>query len=115
MDIKQEDFNKLKQLDRIEYRQKEERINSEHDESFGWIFLKFNLFIMLFGIFIILALVVSSEIQLAKDISFLFLKIIIFLSICMILGSMVDFRFLLISIKNLKELKESYFKIEVKK
>lgn len=116
MDIKQEDFDKLKQLDRIEYRQKEDKINSQHDGSFGGVFLKFNIFMMVFGIFIILMLLVGgAEIELIKDAVLFFAYGIMFLALCMILGGIIDFILLLITIKNINELQERYFKIEVKK
>jgi uncharacterized membrane protein len=113
MKITEEKFNKLKQLDRIEYRQKEYNINNDSDDG---LLRLFHVSIILSGIFTASFLVIKN---LTGDINYnlfniasLFLKVSV---ICFIIHYILSFISILIRHKKLKELQEQYFKIEVKK
>lgn len=116
MNIKQKDFNKLKQLDRIEYRQKEDRINEWNNLSWGNVFLSSLIYVTLFFlIYLPLMKLVGLSHSVLIDIWYrllLVLKLMAFLS----LGGFVrDFFNYSKRMKMLKELKEEYFGVEIKK
>jgi len=91
MKIEQEDFNKLKQLDRIEFRQIYNEIRLSHPIS--------ELIIICFLLFIISKLISYGSILI------LMYWILLFIS----LKELYKFK------KELKKLEEKYFKIEVNK
>ncbi len=115
MKIDKEKFNSLKQLDRIEYQQKVEIIKNFNSSSWGttflFLFVLIIAFIMIlipqgysaFGIEFVLDLVGASSFFLG------------FISVLIILGYSIDFLFYLMRKKNLAELEEEYFSVEVKK
>ena len=111
--IEQEDFDKLKQLDRIEYRQQEDRINENSDNG---VIELFYVSIIMSGIFTASSLVIKN---LTGSINYnLFNIASIFLSISIIvfiIHYILLFISLLIKRKRLKDLQEQYFKTEVKK
>lgn len=115
MDIKQEDFDKLKQLDRIEYRQKEDKIRSWMDESCGLIFLQYLVLVAVIALLLLPQTYVAFGIEsLEGTLEIIGFGMGVFI-ILAALGFMLDVIFFIIRQKNLKELKEEYFKIEVKK
>ena len=115
--ITKEQFNKLPQLDRIEFRQREEKINKELDGDLGsWDFL-WQMFAVIGFIVIVSLLVYNINSQVTIR-----LLLIIPLLIKITFGFFVALKILeiVISIKRIKEkrkLQEEYFnfKVEVKK
>ena len=111
----EEDFNKLSQLDRIEYRQREaitkERYNINVSQNFLWTAVGVLAFVMI--------LAVAGYGSLGKEFSltmFLIMRnfgiaALIIYFICLIIEGVVYS----IGTRELKKLKDSYFKIEVKK
>lgn len=115
MKIDQEKFNKLKQLDRIEYRQKLEIIKNWMNGSWGTTFLWLFVGIMVFTIILIPQGYSAFGIEFVMDLteaSGLFISFIIPL---ILFGYLIDFVFYLIRKNNLKELNEEYFLVEVRK
>lgn len=117
MKITQEQFDKLKQLDRIEYRQKESRIREWYSDSLGWIGLKATLILYGFSFLLIPQGYTLWGIESLKDFIHLMDRVGgIFIGITL-LGFVVDIIFSLIRMNNLKMLNDKYFnfKTEVKK
>jgi hypothetical protein len=107
MELQQEEFNKLKQLDRIEYRQKEDRIIKNYDGIDLNQVLTF-IFIGVMGCLILYQLTFAIRfIYLIIFFSYMFL-IIFFINI------LVNFYSIIKKKKKLNELQKEYFKVEVK-
>ncbi len=115
MKIDKEKFDKLKQMDRIEYRQKVEEIKSFHETSWGLPFLKG---IIIIGFFLILLIPQGYSvfgIEFVNDITNL-LKYSFALFLYFAMGGFIcDLTFNYLMKKKLSELEEEYFSIEVKK
>jgi len=114
MRIEKEDFYKLKQIDRIEYRQRydtiENYITSFDFGNSGWFILI--IITLLLSTFII-SYNITEEVDyvlLKGMIMFLFLLLLVFI---IEIGSQIYS--LLLKLKLKKELNEEYFKVEVKK
>lgn len=111
MDIKQEDFDKLKQLDRIEYRQKEDRLEKKYEDlhfPYGDIAL---IFMGIIGFLILLSWRLESYmISLETIISLMKATIII-----TVLGILFNLTNSLFKVKAIKKLNSEYFKVEVNK
>ncbi len=113
--MKEEHLNKLKQLDRIEYRQKEDRIKDWNNQSYGLIFLKAIILLIVLQI-ISLPLVYSAfGIDAMYNVGTVLGFGVGFFIPFALGGFGFDMLFSVIRNKSLSELKESYFKIEVKK
>lgn len=115
MKLIQDQFNKLKQLDRIEYRQKEDRIRNFAKTKIGGKALK------VLGLWVILYILLIPQgylvwgIEFVNDATIVFKAFFIFFMTASIFGFLIDIVFNLIRNKNIKELNEQYFKIEVKR
>lgn len=112
MKINKEDFDKLKQLDRIEYRQKIEIIkknnNGSSTLSFIWEMVLLNSFMFIFDIWI--------SLKANVDIPFsTFLLILKLEYIGLLLLLLLDFVVYYFYLKSISELENEYFKIEDKK
>ncbi|KKM69076.1 hypothetical protein LCGC14_1454470 [marine sediment metagenome] len=114
MKITEEKFNKLKQMDRIEYRQKEDRINEKFDNILIPGFINFSLYLIGFILLLSFAsyniskeLFVSifSIIYPVSKILFIFGLIVLFIDIISVFAKK----------KKVNELNEEYFSVEVKK
>lgn len=117
MKIDKEKFSKLKQLDRIEYRQKEDRIKNYLDSN--CLFLIMKLF-FLFAFFIILLAPQGYMLWGQEFIDDLFeaVRIIFGMMIFLaVIGASADVIALVFRLKYLRELQEEYFtsNVEVKK
>ncbi len=114
MKIDKEKFNKLKQLDRIEFRQKLNYINEYFGGFSVFGFINFSMIIMGF-----LLLLVLSSYNISKELFVSALNLIqptlqlLLFGIFIIL--LLDIVSFILKIKRLRELEEEYFKIEVKK
>jgi len=115
MEIEKKDFNKLKQLDRIEYRQKQDRIKNWNNYSYGLIFIKYLIFIMVVSMLLIPQGYFIWGIDFVKDVSNICGFSISLLMILSAFGFMADIVLYLIKMKNLDELNKKYFKLEIKK
>lgn len=107
--ITEKEISKLKQLDRIEYRQKREEIDEKHKTDFAGSILKFSAFIMLLISF-------ESTIGLEKKLLIelttrLFKTLFWFTLICIV------FMFInaILEIIERRKLNEEYFKIEMRR
>lgn len=110
MKIKQEQFNKLNQLDRIEFRQKQDRIKDIYSAS-----LNVEYFIMLIMFLFIIDIFLSFRagywvISLKTHV--LVLQIVL---ICFLINLAHYIFNNILEVKKLKELQEEYFKIEVRR
>lgn len=112
--IKFEDFNKLKQLDRIEYMLHLKRIEEENDYSLGTYFLFPTAFILM--LFVLTFLGTANLIGLEKSAFILYTgtKIFIVLMAMTLIGIVIDIGFHLRGKMWKKQLEETYFKKEVK-
>ena len=114
MKIDKEKFNKLKQLDRIEYRQKLEEINLKCGKINLPGFINHSVYILGF----ILLLAISSY-SINKEMFVSFLNIILPLSkLLLIVGFIIfimDILGFFVKHKKINELNEEYFLVEVKK
>ncbi len=113
MEFDKEKFNKLKQLDRIEYRQKQDIIFYNNKIKVPIFSITFSLFLFISGMAFILYEAITGVENL--DI----LNIIIFSTVLFIIIFPLEIignfsRYSNIK-KQMKELDEEYFKIEVKK
>jgi len=112
----EEQFNKLKQLDRIEYRQRDSRIREHYQGGSFFSFLNISLMVIAIMVLIILNMI-SLDMALAVDLTlatFLIGKILLVgLFIC-IVSDMVIF---MLKYKYLFDLQKEYFnfKVETKK
>ncbi len=114
MRITKEEFNKLPQLDRIEYRQRREEIK-KHLFKIGFYNL-LNPMCVIIGFFILLVVIMFDKFPIDLIISFLtiipsLIKLTLYGSLFIIF---IDFFFLLINKKELNKLDEEYFKKEIK-
>ncbi len=112
MEIDKEKFNKLKQLDRIEFRQKLEQINGIEFDIINFIFFS----VMAFGIVVVggaLSVEINGEMHIAFQNAILnlfnFSFFLIFLQVCLMLF------FHYFKRKKFEELEKEYFTAEVKK
>lgn len=120
MEIKQEDFDKLKQLDRIEYRQKERKIKEWNEGSWGFPFLSIICFCMILMILLLPQLYIVGKINGGVSIMDIIFPISFFMGFCMVFcfaGFAVDIIFATKRKITLKEMQEKYFnfKVEVNK
>ena len=112
----EEQFNKLKQLDRIEYRQRDSRIREHYQCGSFFSFLNISLMIIAIMVLIILNMI-SLDMELAVQLTsatILIGKVLFFgLFICVV-SDMVIF---MLKCKYLFELQKEYFnfKVEIKK
>jgi uncharacterized Tic20 family protein len=112
MKINEKILNKLKQLDRIEFRQKFDIIEKQNS-------LYFSISITI-GFVIIFVLLILGNITLyIQDKNLLYINIFktLFISwgLSLILAMIIDSIILFRMFRQIKELEEEYFKIEVKK
>ena len=115
MKIDQEKFNKLKQLDRIEYRQKVEIIKNWKSGSWGTTFLFLFAGIIAFTIILVPQGYSAFGIEFVADIIIATKMFLSFLLPLIFFGYAADLVFHTIRKNNLKMLEEEYFSIEVKK
>jgi len=112
MNIKQEDFDKLKQLDRIEYRQKEERIKSWGvNLSSALPYFSFTLIVCLSMTIVVNRYNPSKTGYFISFLGFLCL----FCGLAYFIVFALEIMCGAIKKRNLDELRDDYFKIEVKK
>lgn len=114
MRINQEQFNKLPQLDRIEFRQKDSKIRDAFQISSSNQAMIFTLLILTFTVALSGLLRYRGNI-LASDNLFNILPFI--MTICavyLMFGILIDIFELIMKRKNLNKLEEEYFKVEVK-
>ncbi len=106
MKIDKEKFNQLKQLDRIEFRQKYNQINQ------GGVSLKIPAWsIMIMASVFGTVGLVSSRLSLL-DISIFLIQLSL---ITIVLDVVINFTYLIFKHKRIKELEEEYFSVEIKK
>jgi len=115
MEINQKSFNKLNQLDRIEYRQKSDIIKKWQNNNWGAYFGKIAILNIIITTLLLLQLVIIIGALRTFEIFSFFRFFIYFFLILTLFGFLVDILFDRIRKKELKELEEQYFKIEVKK
>ena len=115
MKIDKEKFNSLKQLDRIEYRQKVEIIKNFMNTNFGTTFLWLFVGIMFITIILIPQGYSAFGVEFVSDLTDVSSLFMGFLIPLIFLGYLIDFIFYLSRRNNLKELEEEYFSVEVKK
>ena len=108
MKIDKEKFNKLKQLDRIEFRQKYKEIP---DGSGMYSLINVAFFIAILGTILGAVFYNSGQVELL-NLAELFLNISLIL---FVVGAMVSFVLLIHVKKKIEELEQEYFKVEVKK
>jgi len=117
MKIDKEQFNKLKQLDRIEFRQREDRINNYFQIGCGYAVIKMTIFIVAFfllmapqGYMLWGAKFINDFFQALRGIIGAFILIFV-------VAVIIDLGIILMQNKELKKLHEEYFtnKTEVKK
>lgn len=115
MKITQEQFDGLKQLDRIEYRQKEDRIKKLFNFSIGNIILNYLIIISVIALILLpqSILLYGREIAIEK-LSFLFLGMGFFLFFTF-MGFIVDIILHFKEKQLLNDLHNEYFKVEVNK
>ena len=115
MKNKIKNLDKLKQLDRIEYRQREREISEWNNNSTGLFFFKGLIFAIVFFILLIPQGYLVWGVEFANDISDVCSNLVYVLLIMTAIGFGIDLLFSLVREKNLKELHDEYFKVEVKK
>lgn len=112
--VNQEEFNKLPQLDRIEFRQKQDYLEKYYDSNLGsWHFL--NQMFTFMGFLIIIALLVYNINP--KYIINIFSVLILLIKLTIVCFIILITAELIISFKRIKEkrkLQDEYFKVEVK-
>ncbi len=115
MKIDQEKFNQLKQMDRIEYRQKKDIIENWSDGSRGLPFLWLSAALVAFTMLLIPQGYSVWGIEFVNDLVNVF-KLFLGLSLILaIVGFWIDLALCLVRRNNLKELQEEYFSVEIKK
>lgn len=115
MKATQEEFDKLKQLDRIEYRQREEKIKNNFKLSVGGIFLKCLMILTIVSLLLLPQLIMLFGRDIALEtLSIIFTGIGFFL-VLTITGFLIDIYLTIKEHQLLKELHEEYFKTEVRK
>lgn len=113
MKIKQENLDSLKQLDRIEYRQKERKINEIGKENNAFINLAFLSLGIIFLLMIIIFIQLGNFYTAQKLVIGFFFCITIAL-IFYLYDFIIHLSSLIIKSKLMRELNEKYFKIEKK-
>lgn len=112
MKIDKEQFDKLKQLDRIEFRQREDRIKklSGTNPLEGYV-------LGIMGLVILSTLIILKQIssQVYVELLYIGLLAMVFSILLMVISLLTGVAILFIKSKLLKELQEEYFKVEVKK
>ena len=112
MKIDKEKFNKLKQLDRIEFRQKLDYINNMGNRSFNYLYSLFVIATIFFSTYIISSLIMEESIIILFKIT----SSVIFLAFFMsFVEFMLTLSYLIRRNKLRRELEEEYFEIGVKK
>ena len=106
MKIDKEKFDKLKQLDRIEFRQRLDKI-----ENISFSIINYVWYCLIISIVFFTGLIVSKEPVLIE----LFLKTFSFTLLLFFIDILLGVFAFTIRLKHKKELEEEYFKIEVKK
>ena len=118
MKIDKEKFNELSQLDRIEFRQKDDRIESAHNPLSGKLLL---LCSGLMGFYMLLIVGLTNlyktteNFELLKIIPIIGEVLVSLIVILIILGIIYDFISYYFKKKYIQELDEEYFEIKVKK
>lgn len=110
MNITQREFDSLKQLDRIEFRQKEDRLRNIKTNYFSFI-LKGWVITFIGGAFFIG--LIAGEPGLAKFLDF-FSNLDYAILLTLALGFSLDIIIRIHKLKLIKKLFENYFKVEVK-
>lgn len=113
--IKKEDFNKLSQLDRIEFRQRYYFLDKKFEGSFTWGMVTMTLFILGFVMLSFFGLANLVGIEGALPLLRVLNKVIFIGYSLIIFGIVVDLVRFVLYLKHKKELESEYFKIEVKK
>ena len=108
MKINQEKFNQLSQLDRIEFRQKENRINDFFNGSLLATFIYMFLFLFAF-IFLAYIGLLNISVEIAKNFMIAILPIIKVMKIVFIVAFAFDLAICLIRLTKYKKLKEEFF------
>jgi len=108
MKINQEKFNQLSQLDRIEFRQKEDRINDFFNGSLLATFIYMFLFLFAF-IFLAYIGLLNISIEIAKNFMIAILPIIKVMKIVFIIAFAFDLAICLIRLNKYKKLREEFF------
>lgn len=118
MDIKQEEFDKLKQLDRIEYRQRKEVIKKNNNPFSGFFILTLLFFLSTVLLLLTPQMILVDSLNDTNElerIRILYSSAIIIMFFLFILGCIVDIKVIIKRNNMLKELRKEYFKVEVKK
>lgn len=117
MRIKQEDFDKLKQLDRIEYRQKERKIKEWGDWDVGSSFLYPLILITVVSLLLFPQAFTAFGVEATLSIVYVCIITIKLFLILTVLGFILDIVLSIKRTKMLNEFREEYFnfKVEVKK
>ncbi len=114
MKIDKEKFNSLKQMDRIEYRQKLNEINEKLGNFGIFGFINFSMIVM--GFILLLAF---SSYNISKELFVSFFNILHPLSRFLVIGMVVVLLFdilgVLLKYKKINELNGEYFSVEFKK
>lgn len=112
--MEQKQFDKLKQLDRIEYRQKEERIKKHFDGYSYDLFYTIAFLILVSLIFASIFGVNNYKDAAESFINFASVMLGILITIFIVILGLNIFDVLLEN-KHIKELQKEYFKVEVNK
>ena len=114
MKIDKEKFNSLKQMDRIEYRQKLNEIKESFDGMEIFSFVRFSMIMM--GFILLLAF---SSYNISKELFVIFFNILYPLGKILLIGGLmilfIDILLIFVNNKKINELNEEYFSVEVKK
>ena len=106
MKIDKEKFDKLKQLDRIEFRQKLDKI-----ENMSFSIIDYVWYCSIISMVFLTGMIISKELILIE----LFIKIMAFTMFLFFIEIVICISSSCIRLKNRRELIGEYFKIEVKK
>jgi hypothetical protein len=113
MNITEKEFGKLKQLDRIEYRQKRDYISRVFGNSRSWPAFKLALSLWIL-IFLITDIALNNNLAENWTIARTLAGLIQMSVLVLMIGVIWDFVEIIISKRLKRELEEKYFKIEVK-
>lgn len=112
--VQQEEFNKLSQLDRIEYRQKEDRINKSSDFT-GITFVFISFFFNFILLMSVLAFISNISPIIAVRAGILILRLFsVFYPIAFIIALLVDIVIFSRKKKEIESLKNEYFSLDLK-
>lgn len=114
MRIEQEDFDKLNQLDRIEYRQVEDRIRKEYASNLFYSAFYMTSFLVI-GLAISLIIIKELNCGLFLRMKDQLKPLIIMLYVWVVFSALSDLRHIFKKRKLLEELDSKYFKHELKK